>query len=82
MNGSSFGINTITPGSYALNVNGTTLLNGAISAGGSVYCSGRIGIQNTASWEPLNIGDCGVLIVLSTLGNLMQLVHIEISKWA
>jgi hypothetical protein len=25
INGSSFGINTITPGSYALNVNGTTM---------------------------------------------------------
>ena len=38
INGSSFGINTITPGSYALNVNGTTLLNS------TTYINGNTGI--------------------------------------
>ena len=38
INGSNFGINTITPGSYALNVNGTTLLNS------TAYITGNTGI--------------------------------------
>jgi hypothetical protein len=41
MTGSNFGINTITPGSYALNVNGTTLLNS------TTYINGNTGIGIT-----------------------------------
>jgi hypothetical protein len=36
MTGSSFGINTITPGSYALNVNGTTYINGSLNFPGTL----------------------------------------------
>jgi hypothetical protein len=34
MNGSSFGINTTTPGSYAINVNGDTHMSGNIDSRG------------------------------------------------
>jgi hypothetical protein len=67
MNGSSFGINTITPGSYALNVNGTTLLNnnttisGSAIISGSIQCNGILQTGNTIAIKGTSGADIATL---------------------
>jgi hypothetical protein len=52
MTGSSFGLNTITPGSYALNVNGQMCRNGIFDYTGNFL----VGYKNTiASFDSIAI---------------------------
>ena len=77
MTGSSFGINTITPGSHALNVNGTTLFNGTITLNDHLtvgsYANakyGYLGGLRIGGWDGntiyQDIGDLGITVKSTT----------------
>ena len=71
MTGSSFGINTITPGAYALNVNGTTLLNSDATISGKIYANGnKLNFPNILDQYKINLwgtNEFGFGIASSTL---------------
>jgi hypothetical protein len=59
--GSGMGIGTTTIGSYALNVNGTSYLNGNASINGTLISSGNVGIGTATANNILQVGNAGRL---------------------
>ena len=79
MTGSSFGINTITPGSYALNVNGNSNITGTLTTSGAIYANGDslnfTGALNQYKINLWGVNSYGFGIAGSTLMYSSQGVH-------